>query len=151
MITSGRQTARVRIWARQRHLTGTPRPYFSFKGINRGQARRGRRRFERIDPGRSGVFAGNGELLEFVEGLAAQSAAVHQEEDAACAGVRDEAIDEVAGGGGLAATNGHVDEGPRIGAARDLSRLAMTPTSDPQRPPRRAGGVRLTRVRRPGP
>src|SRR5260370_1811763 len=130
MITSGRQTARVRIWARQRHLTGTPRPYFSFKGINRGQARRGRRRFERIDPGRSGVFAGNGELLEFVEGLAAQSAAVHQEEDAACAGVRDEAIDEVAGGEGLSPSKGHVDEGTRVGAAKGLIRVAMTGTQE---------------------
>ncbi len=100
MITSGRQTAGV-VAARLRfrssgfgHGSGTlperKDPTFRSKesiAVRRGEV--GGDVSELIQGGLE-VFAGNGEQLEFVEGLAAQSAAVHQEEDAAGAGVSDE-------------------------------------------------------------
>src|SRR2546421_3964950 len=45
------------------------------------------------------------------QGLVAEVAAVDEEEDAACAGEFDEAVNEVDGGVGLAAAGGHLDEG----------------------------------------
>ena len=49
-------------------------------------------------------------LLEFLERLVSQIAAVYQEEHAAGAYKLDEAVDEVDGGEGLAAAGGHLDE-----------------------------------------
>ena len=51
------------------------------------------------------------ELLKFGQGLASEVTAVHQEKDALCPGVFDEAVDEVAGGECLSAAAGHLDEG----------------------------------------
>ena len=55
----------------------------------------GGKKLDVIDLGKLAAIAGDGELLEFVEGLAAEGAAIHQEEDAAGTGVGDEAIDEL--------------------------------------------------------
>ena len=61
--------------------------------------------------GELAAVVGRDELLEFFQGLVAEVAAVDEEEDAARAGVLDEAVDEVDGGVGLAAAGGHLDEG----------------------------------------
>ena len=50
------------------------------------------------------------ELLEFLERLPAEIAAIHQKQDAARAGVFHEAIDEIDGGKGLARAGGHLNE-----------------------------------------
>jgi len=50
------------------------------------------------------------ELLEFVESLAAESPAIDQEQDTACASEFDEPVDEVAGSKCLATACGHLDE-----------------------------------------
>ena len=73
-----------------------------------------------VDFGELAAVAGDGELLEFVEGLAAESAAVDQEENAAGTGVGDETPGEIAGGEGLSAAHGHVDEGARVIASERL-------------------------------
>src|SRR5207244_2583497 len=61
--------------------------------------------------GELAAVVGRDELLEFFQGLVAEVAAVDEEEDAACAGELDEAVNEVDGGVGLAAAGGHLDEG----------------------------------------
>ena len=52
-------------------------------------------------------------MLEFLQGLVGEIAAVHQEQDSSCAGELDQAIDEAYGGEGLAGTGGHLDQGAR--------------------------------------
>ncbi len=59
------------------------------------------------------VVVGRDVLLEFLERLLAEVAAVHQEQDAPRAGELDEPVDEVDGGEGLARAGGHLDEGAR--------------------------------------
>ena len=73
-----------------------------------------------VDLGELAPIAGNAELLELIEGLAAESAAVHQEENAPGASEGDQAVDEVAGGEGLSAAHGHVDEGAGVVAGEGL-------------------------------
>ena len=57
------------------------------------------------------LLYGRDELLEFLERLVAEVAAIHQEQHAPRAGELDEPIDEVDGGVGLAAAGGHLDQG----------------------------------------
>lgn len=49
-----------------------------------------------------------------------EGAAIDQEENAAGAGVGDQAIDEIAGSAGFSAAHGHVDEGARMVAGERL-------------------------------
>ena len=72
--------------------------------------------------GELAAVVGGGELLEFVVGLAAEVAAVDEEEDALGTGELDEAVGLGDGGEGLAGAGGHLDEGARALAARDFSR-----------------------------
>ena len=67
------------------------------------------------------VVHGRDELLELLEGLPAEVAAVHEEQDAARAGVLDEAVSEVDGGEGLARAGGHLDEGAPQAGGEGLS------------------------------
>ncbi|MEA3208754.1 MAG: hypothetical protein QOE70_1811 [Chthoniobacter sp.] len=86
------------------------------------------------------VVVGRGdELLEFLEGLPTQIAAVHEEEDALCPGVFHEAIDEIDGGVGLARAGGHLDE--RTGATGGEGFLEVRDGLD-LRGPESAGGKR---------
>ncbi len=59
------------------------------------------------------VVVGRDVLLEFLERLVAEVAAVDEEEDATRAAELDEPVDEVDGGEGLAAAGGHLDQGAR--------------------------------------
>jgi hypothetical protein len=63
-----------------------------------------------VEVGELAAVVGGGELLEFVDGLAAEVAAVDEEEDALRPGVLDEAVGLGDGGEGLAGTGGHLDE-----------------------------------------
>ena len=60
------------------------------------------------------LLYGRDVLLEFLQRLVAEVAAVDEEEHAARAGELDEAVDEVDGGEGLAAAGGHLDQGARF-------------------------------------
>lgn len=67
---------------------------------------------EKLDVVEISEFAmlfGRGEHLKFFFGLLAEGAAVDEEEDAARAGVFYEAVAEIAGGKGLAASRGQLD------------------------------------------
>lgn len=64
-----------------------------------------------VELGELAAVVGGGELLEFVDGLAAEVAAVDEEEDALGAGVLNEAVAGGDGGVGLARAGGHLDEG----------------------------------------
>ena len=66
-----------------------------------------------VEVGELAAVVGGGELLEFVDGLAAEVAAVDEEEDALGTGVLDEAVGLGDGGEGLAGAGGHLDEGAR--------------------------------------
>lgn len=66
-----------------------------------------------VEVGEFAAVVGGGELLEFVDGLAAEVAAVDEEEDALGAGVLDEAVGLGDGGVGLAGAGGHLQEGAR--------------------------------------
>ena len=57
------------------------------------------------------VVVGRGVLLEFLERLVAEVAAVDQEQHAPGAGELDEPVDEGDGGEGFARAGGHLDEG----------------------------------------
>jgi hypothetical protein len=57
------------------------------------------------------VVVGRDVLLEFLERLVAQVAAVHQEEHSPCSGEFDEPVDKADGGVRLARTGGHLDQG----------------------------------------
>src|SRR5205085_885307 len=71
--------------------------------------------------GELAAVVGRDELLEFLQGLVAEVAAVDQEENAARAGELDEAVNEVDGGVGLATAGGHLDEGAAfVGSERFL-------------------------------
>src|ERR1035437_9026891 len=56
------------------------------------------------------VVYGRDERLEFLERLPAEIATIHEEQDAARAGVFHETINEIDGGVGFAGTGGHLDE-----------------------------------------
>src|ERR1019366_4030226 len=68
-------------------------------------------------------IAGTAELLELIERLAAESSAVHEEQNAPRARVGDQAVDQVAGGEGLSAAHGHVDEGAGVVAGEGLFKV----------------------------
>ena len=71
------------------------------------------------------VVVGRDVLVELLLGLAAEVAAVHQEQHAPRAGELDQAVDEADGGEGLAAAGGHLDQGARAcSAARRLLQVA---------------------------
>ena len=57
------------------------------------------------------VVVGRGVLLEFLQGLVAEVAAVDQKQYAFCAREFDEPVDERDGGEGFAGARGHLDEG----------------------------------------
>ena len=59
------------------------------------------------------VVVGRDVLLEFLERLVAEVAAVDQEQHAPRAGELDQAVDEGDGGEGLAGAGGHLDQGAR--------------------------------------
>ncbi len=85
------------------------------------------------------VVHGRDELLEFLERLPAEIAAIHEEQDALGSGVFHEAIDEIDGGVGLARAGGHLDERARTtlgeGAFKVVDGLDL-------RRPESAGGQR---------
>ena len=60
------------------------------------------------------MFLGSVEALELAEGLATQVVAVHQKQYPPGAGILDEPVHQVAGGEGLAAAGGHLDQRPRL-------------------------------------
>ncbi len=64
------------------------------------------------------VVVGRDVLLELLQGLAAEVAAIDQEEDPPGAGELDQPVDEVDGGEGLAAAGGHLDQGAGTVAAQ---------------------------------
>lgn len=64
-----------------------------------------------VEVGEFAAVVGGGELLEFVDGLAAEVAAVDEEEDALGTGVLDEAVGLGDGGVGLAGAGSHLEEG----------------------------------------
>ncbi len=66
-----------------------------------------------VQLGERTVLLGRDERLELLERLPAEIAAIHQEQHPLGAGVLDEPVDEIAGGVGLAAAAGHLDERPR--------------------------------------
>ena len=66
-----------------------------------------------VELGEEAVFLGCAEVLKLLESLAAQVAAVHEEEYALCASVLDESKDKIAGSVSLAATAGHLDKRSR--------------------------------------
>ena len=70
------------------------------------------------------MFAGRDELLELLERLPAEVAAIHEEEDALGAGVFDEAVDEIDGGVGLARAGGHLDERARATGGEGLLQVS---------------------------
>lgn len=92
-----------------------------------------------VEVGELAAVVGSGELLEFVDGLAAEVAAVDEEEDALGTGVLDEAVGLGDGGEGLAGAGGHLDEGARaVGGEgffelRDGVDLALAERSGVQR------------------
>ena len=57
------------------------------------------------------VVVGRDVLLELLEGLPAEVAAIDQEQDPPRAGELDQPVDEVDGGEGLAAAGRHLDQG----------------------------------------
>ena len=59
------------------------------------------------------LLYGRDVLLELLERLVAEVAAIDEKEHAARAGELDEPVDEVDGGEGLAAAGGHLDQGAR--------------------------------------
>ena len=59
------------------------------------------------------VVVGRDVLLEFLEGLVGEVAAVDQEQHAPRPGELDQAVDEGNGGEGLARAGGHLDQGAR--------------------------------------
>ena len=85
------------------------------------------------------VVHGRDELLEFLERLPAEIAAIHEEEDALRAGVFDEAIDEIDGGVGLARAGGHLDERARTTGGEGFFEIG---DGFDLRGPERAGGER---------
>ena len=60
--------------------------------------------------GEQASIVGSAEGLELFEGLAAEVAAIYQEQHAACAGKLDEPVDGAAGGVGFAGAGCHLDE-----------------------------------------
>ncbi len=98
--------------------------------------------------GELAVVVGRDVLLELLERLVAEVAAVDQEQHAPRAGELDEAVDEVDGGEGLAAAGGHLDEGARRSWASDFSRFLMAVTCAGQRPVVLSGGSVFKRARR---
>ena len=76
---------------------------------------------------------------------AAEGAAVDQEENAAGAGVGDETPGEIAGGEGLSAAHGHVDQSAGVIASE---RLFQVDDDGSQRPARGKGGMMRRRPRR---
>jgi hypothetical protein len=66
-----------------------------------------------VELGEEAAGVGRAETVELVARLLAEVGAVHEEEDAAGAGVLDEPVGGGAGGGGLARAGGHLDERPR--------------------------------------
>jgi hypothetical protein len=60
------------------------------------------------------VVVGRDVSVEFLLGLPAQVAAVHQEQHAPHAGKLDQPVDEADGGEGLAAAGGHLDQRTRL-------------------------------------
>ena len=71
-----------------------------------------------VQLGELAPVVGGDELVELLEGLAAQVVAVHQEEHPPGFGVLDQAVDEVDRGEGLAAAGRHLDQGARAGRRR---------------------------------
>ena len=67
-----------------------------------------------VELGELAAGVGRDELVKLGEGLAPEIGAVDEEEDAARAGVFDEAIGERAGGESLAGAGGHLDQGARL-------------------------------------
>ncbi len=78
------------------------------------------------------VVVGRLVLLEFLQGLVTQIAAVDQEQHAARAGELDQAVDERDGGEGLAGAGGHLDQGARAVFTQGL--LQVPDRSDLWRP-----------------
>ena len=80
-------------------------------------------------------------LLELVERLIAEVAAVHQEQNAPRIGELDEPIAEVDGGEGLAAARGHLDQGARAVLGQGLFQVPMAVIWAGQRPVVLSGGM----------
>ena len=80
------------------------------------------------------VVVGRDVLLEFLQRLLAEVAAVDQEQHAPRAGELDEPVDEVDGGEGLAAAGGHLDQGAGTVLGSDFSRFWMAVICAGQRP-----------------
>ncbi len=70
-----------------------------------------------VELGEEAVLLRRAERLKLLQSLAAEVAAVHQEQNAAGASMLDQAVAEVAGGVGLSTATGHLDEGawPALG------------------------------------
>lgn len=66
-----------------------------------------------VELGEFAAIIGGNELLKFVKGLAAERAAIDQEENAARASEFNEAVNEVTGCKRFAAACGHLDQGAR--------------------------------------
>jgi hypothetical protein len=74
--------------------------------------------------GEEAMLLGRAKLLELLKRLAAQIAAIHQEENTPRTRVLDEPIDEVASRVGLPATAGHLDQGSRSALGQGLFQVA---------------------------
>ena len=78
------------------------------------------------------------ELLEFLERLPAEIAAIHEKEDALRAGVFHEAVNEIDGGVGLARAGGHLDERARPAGGEGFLQVRDRLDLRGPEPPRRA-------------
>ncbi len=76
-----------------------------------------------VEVGEAAPVVGRDVVLKFTDGLAAEIAAVDEEEDALGTGVLDEAVGLGDGGEGLTGAGSHLDEGAWRLAARERSSI----------------------------
>ena len=101
-----------------------------------------------VQLGELAAVVGRDVLLELLEGLPAEVAAVHQEQDAAGVGELDQAVDRRDGRERLAAAGGHLDQGAGAVVGERVLQVADRPRSwAGQRPLRRQIGRHRSRRR----